>query len=84
MLNKIVTILIVLSLAFAICIITILSLVYKERLTALITFLMSSIGDVVILRPLIIIGDSIMTYLTMKLHAVSGKVLAIQEEEDRH
>jgi thiamine transporter ThiT len=60
-------ILIVIGLAFAICISTILNLLYKERLTALITFLLASMVDIVLLRPSIILIDSVLTFLGIRL-----------------
>jgi hypothetical protein len=65
--TKVLVILIVIGLAFAICISTILNLLYKERLTALITFLLASMVDIVLLRPSIILIDSVLTFLGIRL-----------------
>lgn len=69
--TKVVTIMIVISLAFAICISTILSLDYQERLTALLTFLLASLVDVIALRPLAIFCVSLFSFLGLRLSWLS-------------
>ena len=60
--SKVVVMIILISLAFAICISTVLQLVYKDRLTTLFTFLLASMVDVLVLRPLVIFIDSVCSY----------------------
>ena len=46
--------------AFAICISVVLGLTYKQRLITLLTFLVATLVDVLILRPLVIFIEALM------------------------
>jgi hypothetical protein len=60
--SKVVGIIIFISLAFAICISTVLGLTYKQRLITLLTFLVATLVDVLVLRPLVIFFGALMQY----------------------
>lgn len=60
--SKVVTIIIVISLAFAICISVVLGLTYKQRLITLLTFLVATLVDVMVLRPLFIFIEALMEF----------------------
>ena len=60
--SKVVTIIIFISLAFAICISTVLGLTYKQRLITLLTFLVATLVDVLVLRPFVIFIEALMEF----------------------
>ena len=64
--SKLVLLLIFLSLAFAVCVSTVLRLNSDERLSTLLTFLVATLVDTMVFRPVIIIAVSFWDFLEMR------------------
>jgi len=65
--SKLVLLLIFLSLAFAVCVSTVLRLTSEERLSTLLTFLVATLLDTIFIRPILILILSIYDFLDMRL-----------------
>lgn len=61
--SKLVLLLISISLAFAVCVSTVLRLSAEERLTTLLTFLVATLADTLVLRPIVILVFSFYEFL---------------------
>lgn len=57
------------ALAFCMCVSILLSLSYQQRFAALCTFILASIVDFVLFRPLILFGDVFFNYMSLKAQA---------------
>jgi hypothetical protein len=65
--SKLVLLLIFLSLAFAVCVSTVLRLTSEERLSTLLTFLVATLLDTIFIRPILILILSFYEFLDMRL-----------------
>ena len=74
--GKLIVILIFISLAFSICVSILLSLNYGQRFAALCTFILASLVDFFLFRPLVLTTDALISYLGLRALAhKSGKVV---------
>jgi hypothetical protein len=64
--TRVLVTLVILTLAFAVCMSIALSMVYRERLASVLVFLLASIIDVMLLRPVVIFIESLRQYLRLK------------------
>ena len=64
--TKLVLLLIFISLAFAVCVSTVLRLNYDERLSTLLTFLVATLLDTMLFRPAIILLMSFYDFLDLR------------------
>lgn len=64
--TKLVLLLIFISLAFAVCVSTVLRLNYDERLSTLLTFLVATLLDTMLFRPVIILLMSFYDFLDLR------------------
>ena len=82
--TKVVLTIIGISLAFAVCISVVLSLSYEQRLQTLLTFLLSSLLDVVVLRPLVLTVDACYTLIRLKISAAASSASSKYEKRASH
>jgi hypothetical protein len=64
--SKLVLVLIFLSLAFAVCVSTVLRLNSDERLSTLLTFLVATLVDTLVFRPIVIMIIAFFDFLEMR------------------
>ncbi len=64
--TKLVLLLIFISLAFAVCVSTVLRLKYDERLSTLLTFLAATLLDTMLFRPVVIVLMSFYDFLDLR------------------
>ena len=65
--SKLVLLLVFLSLAFAVCVSTVLGLNSEERLSTLFTFLVATLLDTIFMRPIVILVLSFYDFLDMRM-----------------
>ena len=64
--TKLVLLIIFISLAFAVCVSTVLRLNYEERLSTLLTFLVATLLDTTLFRPVVILLMSFYDFLYLR------------------